>query len=153
MDGYILAGMSTIPTDAVNIIGLEAKSLMELINGIDPHIPDEDMVEVLIGSFRAWGAIEAQLLFPTLEGALEGSEELTSAARDRLDALYTLEDTIHLDEGAEGPFTELARRYIDGVKYYLIADVQDIAPLAAQLPPHLSLELADRMAAMKAEQG
>lgn len=132
--------------------GLQAKSLMELINEIDPYIPDEDLVEVLIGSVSAWGAIEAQLLFPALEAALEGAEDFTAAARERLNALYALQETMHLGEGADAPFTDIARKYIDGVKYHLVADVQDIVPLAAQLPEGLSVELAERMAAMKLEQ-
>lgn len=141
-----------MPTDAVTFIGLQAKSLMELINEIDPYIPDEDLVEVLIGFFRSWGAIEAQLLFPALEAAFDGLDEPVAAARERLNALNALESTIHLGEGADGPFTDLARKYIDGVKYHLVADVQEIAPLAAQLPAGLSAELAESMAAMKADQ-
>lgn len=142
-----------MPADSelITFIGGEIKSLTRQIAEIDPYLPDEDMVEVLIGSFNAWGTLEAQLLFPALETLFEGTETATGPARDRLNALYALEGTIHLGEGGDGPFTEVALKYIDAIKYHLVADVQDILPLAAQLPPHIQAELAGRMRAMKAD--
>lgn len=141
-------------SDLITFVGNEIKSLTRQIAEIDPYLPDEDMVEVLIGSFKAWGVLETQLLFPALEMLFEGEEGVetaTSSARERLNALDTIVGTIHLGEGADGPFTELAVKYIDAIKYHLVADVQDILPLAAQLPPRIQTELAASMAAMKAD--
>lgn len=139
----------SMPTDAAIYIGQEVKAITELIAGIDPYIPDEDMVEVLIGEVIAWGVIEAQVLFPALEAALEGAEVATAAGRERLNTLYSLQNTIHDAEGADSPFTDLALRYINAVKYHLVVDVQEMIPLAAQLPQALSAALARSMAAMK----
>lgn len=138
--------------DTPTYIGLQAKGMLEVINDIDPYFPDEDLVEVLIGLVEVWGSIETKLLFPTLEAALEGSEETTDKARARLNALHALHLTLHDEYEPDGPYAELATKYIDAVKYHLLVDVQDIAPLAAQLEDHISQELASEMAAMKANQ-
>lgn len=137
--------------DTAMYIGQEVKAIMQLVADIDPYMPDEDLVEVLIGAVAAWGAIEVQVLFPALEMALEGSEAATAPARERLNTLYSLQAIIHEDEEAQEPFTAVAKRYVEGVKYHLLVDIQEMAPLAAQLPPHLSAELARHMAAMKME--
>ena len=138
-------------TDTATYIGRQAKAMMEIIADIDTTAPDEDIVEVLIGMVETWARVEESLLFPALEAALEGAESLTTAAHDRLKTLEELQTDIHLGEGAEGPFSTQAKKYIDAVKYHLIVDVQDIAPLAAQLDAHISRELAAEMAAMKAD--
>jgi hypothetical protein len=135
--------------DSAAYIAQQVKALLDLIEEIDHYQPDEDMVEVLIGLVGVWGAIEAQLIFPTLEVAFEGTEAVLQASRSRLNTLYALQGTIHDGEGAVGPFSDLARKYIDGVKYHLAADIQEIAPLAAQLPADVSADLARSMAAMK----
>jgi hypothetical protein len=132
-------------------IGQQVKSIMSLIADIDPYMPDEDLVEVLIGLVSAWGAVEAKLLYATFEAALEGSEEVTEPARQRLSTLYALQNTIHDGEGADAPFSDMARKYIDGVKYHLAVDVKDMIPLALELPEPLSQELAESMSAMKLE--
>jgi fructose-specific phosphotransferase system IIC component len=103
--------------DSANFIGTQVKGIMAAIAGIDPYFPDEDMMEVLIGSVSSWGAIEAELLFTALEVAFEGSEDIIEPARQRLNTLA--------------------------------ADIQDIVPLAAQLPVSISQELALSMSAMK----
>lgn len=135
--------------DAADYIGQEVKSLMQLIATIDPYTPDEDSVEVLIGAVTSWGASESNLLYSALEAALEGSEAVTEPARQRLNTLYELQANLHEGEGADGPFAELARKYIDGVKYHLAVDVKEMVPLAAQLPERISRELAASMSAMK----
>lgn len=122
---------------------------MELISQIDPYLPEEDLVEVLIGQVEAWGKVESELLFPALEATFEGSEAATDAARERLNTLYALSSNIHLNEGAEGPFNDLAAKYIDAVKYHLVVDVKEFATMAAQLPKHISLELALAMDSKK----
>lgn len=139
--------------DAASYIGQEVKSLMQLIAAIDADMPDEDSVEVLIGAVSRWGAAESELLYSALEAALEGSETVTEPARQRLNTLYELQSNIHEGEGADGPFSELARQYIDGVKYHLAVDVQEIVPLTSQLPERISRELATSMAAMKLDLG
>lgn len=108
-------------------------------------------MEVLIGAVSDWGAIEVQVLFPALEAVLEGSEESTAPARERLNTLHTLQNNMHEDEAAEGPYNALARGYIDAVKYHLVVDVQDIVPLAAQLPEREGSVIAQKMATLKAE--
>jgi hypothetical protein len=138
-------------TDATTYIGLQAKHIMEVIADIDPYFPDEDLVEVLIGMVSTWGSLESQLLFPTLEAALEGAEEFTDPARKRLRTLQTLQGTLHDELEPDSPYADTAKKYIDAVKFHLLVDVQDIAPLAAQLEPHISLELAAAMSALKAE--
>jgi virulence-associated protein VagC len=135
--------------DSANFIGTQVKGIMAAIAGIDPYFPDEDMMEVLIGSVSSWGAIEAELLFTALEVAFEGSEDIIEPARQRLNTLYALQESMHNAEGAEEPYNEQALKYIDGVKYHLAADIQDIVPLAAQLPVGISQELALNMSAMK----
>lgn len=136
-------------TETPSFIGQEVKAIMQLVAEIDPYQPDEDMVEVLIGAVAAWGAIEVQVLFPALEAALEGAEAATAPARERLNTLYSLQAIIHEDEEAQEPFTAVAQRYVDGVKYHLLVDIQEMVPLAAGLPPHISAELARNMAALK----
>lgn len=135
--------------DTATYIGREVKSIMQLIGEIDPFLPDEDLVEVLIGAVTAWGTIEAQVLFPALEAAFEGSEPATALARERLNTLYSLHNIIHEEVEVMEPFHEVARRYIDAVKYHLVVDVQEFAPLSAQLPPAISTQLASSMAAMR----
>jgi hypothetical protein len=135
--------------DTATYIGQQVKHLMELIADIDPYLPDEDLVEVLIGSFSAWGTVEAQLLFPALEATFEGSEAVTAIARERLNTLHALQDAIHLGEGADEPFSEQALKYTDAVKYHLLLDIQELVPLASQLPDSISHELARSMADMK----
>lgn len=135
--------------DAATYIGQQVKALMQLIADLDPYFPDEDSFEVLVGEFGVWGVIEAQVLFPAYESLLEGSEAATTAARERLNTLYALQNSIHDAEGAEGPFNELAPKYIDAVKYHLLADIQEMVPLATQLDDHASKDLARSMAAMK----
>jgi hypothetical protein len=137
--------------DTSAFIGQEVKAITELIAAIDPYSPDEDMVEVLIGAVSAWGVIEAQVLFPALETQIEGAEAATTAARERLNTLYSLQNTIHDIEYSDSPFSELALKYIDGVKYHLVVDVQEMMPLAQQLSVDSSGELARAMAAMKLE--
>lgn len=136
-------------TDTPSYIGQEVKGIMEIIADIDPYMPDEDMVEILIGSVGAWSVQESRLLLPALEAAFEGSETVTEAARERLNTLYALQGTIHDGEGVDSPFNELALKYIDAVKYHLVVDVQELAPLAGQLPIAISRELAASMAALK----
>lgn len=131
------------------MIGEEVKSIMRLVADIDNVEPDEDMVEVLIGAVGSWGTIEAQILFPALESQLEESGELITAARKRLDVLYSLQGQMHEEEYSEEPWNALARKYIDAVKYHLLVDVQDFIPLTAQLPAGLSIQLAASMSAMK----
>lgn len=135
--------------DAATYIGQEVAAILKLVGEIDAYVPEEDILEVLIGAVTAWGTIEAELLYTALETAFEGSEIATQAARERLNTLYALQASIHEGEGAEGPFNELARNYVDGVKYHLAADVQEMVPLAAQLPERISRQLAGSMAAMK----
>jgi len=141
-------------TDTASYIGLQVKALMELIaeiDQIDQYMPDEELVEVLIGQMNVWGAVEAQILFPALEAAFEGAEETTELARQRLNVISDLQDTIHLGEGADEPFNELATKYVDALKYHLLVDVQEIAPLAVQLPDGLSVQLMRRMNDFKDE--
>ncbi len=137
--------------DTATYIGLQVKSLMELIAEIDMFMPDEELVEVLIGQMSAWGAVEVQVLFPVLEAALDGSEETTSLARERLNVIHELQNTIHLGEGADAPFAELATKYIDALKYHLLVDIQEIVPLASQLPEGLGGEITLRMQDLKEE--
>lgn len=124
---------------------------MQLIADLDPYSPDEDEMEVLIGEMSTWGIIEAQVLFPALELAFDGAEATINPARDRLSTLYDLQASIHENENAEEPFDELAGKYISGVKFHLLADVQEMVPLAVQLPAAVSRELAHAMEAMKLE--
>jgi hypothetical protein len=137
--------------DAPTYIGQEVKAIMQVIAGIDPYMPDEDLVEVLIGAVAAWGGVEAQVLFPALETALEGSEAATAPARERLHTLYSLQVIIHEEVEAQEPYASVAKRYVDGVKYHLLADVQELVPLAAQIPRNLSISLAQKMQALKLE--
>jgi hypothetical protein len=137
--------------DAQTYIAQEVKAILALIADIDPSIPDEDLLEVLIGAVAAWGAIEVQVLFPAIEAALEGSEAATAPARERLNTLYSLQAMIHEEVEADEPFAALARRYIDGVKYHLLADIQEMVPLVIQIPPNLSVLLAKNMAALRME--
>ncbi|MDB5181712.1 MAG: hypothetical protein JWP13_475 [Candidatus Saccharibacteria bacterium] len=124
---------------------------MQLIADMDPYFPEEDAFEVLVGAVSAWGVLETKVLFPALEANLEGSETVTAPARERLNTLYSLESTIHDGEGAEGPFNELAPKYIDAVKYHLVVDVKELVPLASQLTEAQSVQLARSMTAMKLE--
>lgn len=124
---------------------------MELIAEIDEFIPDEDLVEVLIGEFNAWGATELQTLYPALEAILEGAEAVTTAAAERLNVLHDLQAAIHEGEAAEVPYSVLAKKYVDAVKYHLVVDVKEMIPLASQLPEHLSVELAQQMSDLKME--
>ena len=135
--------------DAASTIGIEVKAIMELIAGIDTVFPDEDLVEVLIGAVNTWGTIEIQVLYPTLEAVFEGMEQTLALARERLNTLHELAETMRLGEGADAPFSELAERYIDGVKYHLLVDIQEIVPLTAQLPEKLRYEIGAAMAEMK----
>jgi hypothetical protein len=137
--------------DTVEYIQKQTASIVQLIEAVDSYMPDEDMVEVLIGAFSSWGTIEAELLYTAVETAFEGSLEVVEPARERLNTLYALQENIHLGEAADAPFSLLARQYVDGVKYHLAVDAQQIAPLVAQLPDRFSHELAASMAAMKLE--
>jgi hypothetical protein len=139
-------------TDTATYIASQVKLIMQIISEIDTYDPEEDLLEVLIGRVTNWGAVEVQLLFPTLEAALEGSEAVTDPARERLNKLDSMQESIHLGEGAEAPLAELAKKYVDAVKYHLIVDVQDVVPLAVQLDPSISRGLANEMADMQAEQ-
>lgn len=136
-------------TDTATYIGLQVKSIMELIAEIDRDTPDEDIVEVLIGLVGTWGVIEAQLLYPALEAAFDGAEDTVEPAMLRLQTLQKLQDMMHEDEYSDEPWSTLARKYVDAVKYHLLVDVQDVAPLAAQLPTRISSELVASMTAMK----
>jgi hemerythrin-like domain-containing protein len=135
--------------DSTQYIANQVKAIVQVMADIDPDNLEEDSVEVLIGYMSAWGVVEAQVLFPALETQLESAEPITGEARKRLNVLYELQNNIHEGEGAEGPFSELAPKYIDAVKYHLLADVQEIVPLAAQLPEAESIDLASSMAAAK----
>lgn len=137
--------------DTTAFIGNEVKSIMLIVAEIDPDMPDEDIIEVLIGAVMTWGVIEAQLLLPALEVAFTEAEPVVDAARKRLNILNELQDSLHLGEGADGPFNALAHKYIDAVKYHLLVDIQDLVPLASQLSSSVSSELAHSMAAMKSE--
>jgi hypothetical protein len=143
--------MSDVLQDTAAYIGLQVKGLMEQIAEIDTYLPDEDQVEILIGSVSAWGTIEAQVLYPAIAIAFEEAEPTIEAARERLNTLHALEESIHTGEGAEGPFTELAIEYLNAVKYHLVVDVQEFVPLAQQLPIDISHDLAREMAALKLE--
>lgn len=137
--------------DAAAFIGLQVKNLMQQIADIDPYQPDEDQVEVLIGSFKAWGILEAQLLFPALETAMPDTEAVVAAGQDRLNTLQSLEEGIHIGEGGEGPFAALVDEYIKAIKYHLLVDVQEFVPLAQWLSIADNQRLAEDMAAMRLE--
>lgn len=132
-------------------IGVQAKSIMELVNEIDAYLPDEDAVEVLMYAFGRWSAIEQSLLFPVVEQHVEESELLIASAVQRLEKLREMEDDMHLYEGAEAPFSETATKYIAAVKYHLIVDVQDILPLTLHIPSKENIKVAERMRTFAAE--
>lgn len=136
-------------TDTPTYIGQQVEGIMALVADIDRNQPEEDIVEVLIGSVGTWGVVEAQVLFPALEAAFDDADTVIAAARRRLHVLYELQGMIHEDETSDEPWASLVRKYVDAVKYHVLVDVQDIAPLAAQLPPRLSAELSASMSAMK----
>lgn len=131
--------------DIATAIANQAHILMRLITDIDDFAPDEGAVEVLLYAFEKWGSIETAIIFPVLERYVEESEPIVDAALKRLDMLAGLQDSIHLYEGADAPFSELANKYIAAVKYHLIVDVQDIAPLTMQVPPAANAAAAERM--------
>lgn len=133
--------------DIAAIIGNQAKVLARLIADIDEYSPDEGAVEVLLYSFQKWGSIETAVLFPALEQYADGSEAIVDAALKRLEVLDGLQANIHLYEGADAPFSELAAKFIAAVKYHLIVDVQDILPLTLQIP-----ELANDRIALQMRQ-
>jgi hypothetical protein len=135
--------------DVVTYIGEQIKSIMLLIASIDLYMPDEDSMEVLIGAVSAWASVESELLYAAVEAAIEGSEIVTQPARERLHTLYALQANLHEGEGAEAPFNQLAAQYIDGVKYHLAVDMQEIAPMTTQLPDNINRELVTSMQAMK----
>lgn len=137
--------------DVVTVIGQEVKSIMGLIADMDDYQPDEDLVEVLVGSVSTWGAIEAQLLFPALEAELAEAEQVVAGAQKRLNTLHELQDMMHEDIYSDDPWSATARKYVDAVKYHLLVDVQDIVPLANQLSSGSDRQLAASMRAMKLE--
>lgn len=140
-------------TDVATVIGTTAKSIMYLVNEIDEYLPDEALVEVLIDAFHRWATIEQSLLFPALEQYAPDSDQLLAAAEKRLTVLQTLEDDIHLGEGADAPYSELALKYVAAVKYHLIVDVEDIMPLTLQVPAAAARRLVDDMKLLNEELG
>lgn len=140
-------------TDVAATIGNTAKSIMYLVNEIDAYMPDEALVEVLIDAFHRWATIEEHLLFPALEQYAPEAEPLLAAAAKRLNVLQTLQDDIHLGEGADAPYSELALKYVAAIKYHLVVDVEDIMPLTLAIPAPASENLVDDMQQMNEELG
>ncbi len=130
--------------DIAEHIGLRAKTLMELVQEIDGYAPDEGTVEVLIDAFGRWSQVETRLLFPALESYAE-DETFADKAAERIAVLERLRDNIRLEEGADAPYSELASKYVAGIKYHLIVDVEDILPLALLVPEVESRQLLARM--------
>lgn len=140
-------------TNVASVIGNTAKSIMYLINEIDEYMPDEALAEVLIDAFHRWATIEAQILFPAMGEFVEEAEELLAAADKRLTVLQTLEDNIHLGEGADAPYSELATKYVSAVKYHLVVDVEDIMPLTLRIPDPQNTRLVVEMQQLDEELG
>ncbi|HSH55297.1 MAG TPA: hypothetical protein VK983_00565 [Candidatus Limnocylindrales bacterium] len=137
--------------DMAEYIGEHAKRLMLLVNEVDSDAPDEATVEVLIDAFGRWAAIEQQLLFPVLEAYAAREDDFTGEAERRFDVLRSVHDDIRLEEGADAPYSELASKYVAGVKYHLIVDVEDILPLALEVPEFESAEVLLRMRRLEAK--
>ncbi len=132
--------------DVAEQIGIKVKSLMRLVSDVDPHMPEEAEVELLIYEFRRWVRIQTTLLLPALDTyATELSEPVIAAAEKRFAALELLEENLHLGEGADAPYTDSASKYIAAVKYHLIVDAEDIIPLAMHIPSHASQILASKI--------
>ncbi len=132
-------------TDIAEHIGRNAKSLMELVMEIDEFAPEEDLVEVLIDAFDHWSAAELRYLFPALEQYGNEDSQLVEAAERRIEALRTIREDIHLDEGADAPYSELASKYVAGIKYHLIVDVEDIMPETLRIPGQANASIARQM--------
>ncbi len=132
-------------TDIAEHIGRNAKSLMQLVTEIDEFSPEEDLVEVLIDAFDHWSAAEARYLFPALEQYSEEGGQLVEAAERRIAALSIIREDIHLEEGADAPYNELASKYVAGIKYHLIVDVEDIMPQTLYIPKQANVTIARQM--------
>ncbi len=137
--------------DIAEQIGTNAKSLMRLVSEIDEYSPDEATVEVLIDAFDHWTIVEARLLFPALAEYADEGEQLVEAAELRVEALQAIRDDIRLEEGADAPYSELASKYVAGIKYHLIVDVEDILPQTMQIPGQTNTTIARQMVRLRTE--
>ncbi len=137
--------------DIAEYIGTNAKQLMVLVNEIDAYAPDEATVEVLIDDFERWATIEKRLLIQLIEAYAEAETDVAEEAAKRFEVMQRVREDIRLEEGADEPFSELATKYVAGVKYHLIVDVEDIMPLALDIPWLESAEILARMRRLEAK--